>query len=118
MKKGDIIYGRKKSDAIHPIVYLKDRDENFFIGAMVTKSDNHRDNILMDVRHFRDVNENGEHYEFQFNNTHLVRAKLLKKNEWQPFRKIGELTKEGIKFVESEIESQNSRLWEDYLQEQ
>ena len=54
-------------------------------------------------------------YELQYNNTHLVKAKLLKRNEWQPFRKIGKLSDAGIKFVESKIDQEHEKLWEDYI---
>ena len=115
MEKGDIIFGRKKSDAIHPIVYLKDSDGGYFIGAMLTTSKNFADNILMNAEHFKVSDEKGVKYELQYNNTHLVKAKLLKRNEWEPFRKIGKLSDTGIKFVESKIDQEHEKLWEDYI---
>jgi hypothetical protein len=115
MEKGDIIFGRKNSDAVHPIVYLKDSVGGFFIGAMLTTSKNFADNILMAAEHFKTNDEKGVKYELQFNNTHLVKAKLLKRNEWQPFRKIGELSDEGIEFVESKVSQEHEKLWEDYI---
>jgi len=113
MKKGDIVFGRKKSDAIHPIVFLREKDENFYIGAMLTKSNKYNDNILMSESHFKKEKSNGEKYEFCFDNTHLVKTELIKKDEWKPFRKVGELTKEGIKFLESNISETNPVLWEE-----
>ena len=115
MKKGDIVFGRKKSDAIHPIVYLREYDINFFIGAMLTKSNRYKDNILMLGSHFNKEGSKGRKYKFNFNNTHLVKTELIKKDEWKPFKKVGELTGEGIKFVESNIKQTNPILWEDYL---
>ncbi len=113
MNKGDILYGRKNTDAVHPIVYLRRRDENFFIGAMLTKSGNYTNNILMAEKHFKKIDLNGKKYEFRFKNTHFVRAELIKKEEWRPFKKVGELTKEGIKFIESKISNKNPEFWED-----
>lgn len=114
MQKGDIVYGRKNSDAVHPIVYLQDKDSDFFIGAMLTKSNKFAGNILMKREHFKVDDANGSKFEFQFKNTHLVKAKLLKRNEWQPFRKIGELTDEGISFIESKINIEPEKLWEEH----
>lgn len=31
--KGDILFGRKHSNARHPIIYLYERDVDFFIGG-------------------------------------------------------------------------------------
>jgi len=115
MKKGDILFGRKNSDAIHPIIYLRDRDKNFFIGAMLTRSNNYTDNIPMTEKHFKRENPKGVKYEFFFDDTHLVDAKLTKRDEWKPFKKVGELSVEGIKFVESRLNNKNSKFWEDYL---
>lgn len=114
MKKGDILFGRNGSGAIHPIVYLDEHDQNFFIGAMLTKSSNYTDNILMAEKHFKKRDLNNK-YEFCFNNTHLVNAQLIKKDEWKPFRKVGELTNEGIEFIKSKINDKEPRFWEDYL---
>lgn len=115
LKKGDIVFGRKKSKAIHPIVYLRGKDDNFFIGAMLTKSKNFSDNILMEKSHFEEKDSRGSKYKFYFNNTHLVKTELIKKEEWKPFRKVGELTEKGIEFVESNIKKTSPILWEDYL---
>jgi hypothetical protein len=51
-------------------------------------------------------------------NTHFVNARLLKKNKWEPFRKIGEITPEGIEFVEQNIIGKDEESWEDYLDNQ
>lgn len=115
MNKGDILFGRKKSDAIHPIVYLREHDKNFFIGAMLTTSNNYKDNILMAEIHFKKENSDGKKYEFYFKNTHLVNKEFIKKDEWKPFKKVGELTDEGIKFIESKIKDKDPIFWEDYL---
>lgn len=115
MHKGEIFYGKKNSEAFHPIIFLSEIDDDFFLGAMLTSSVSYKDNILMDISHFETHDHSGEEYELQFKNTHLVRAKLLKKREWAPFRKIGELTSEGISFVETYIHTTQEMPWEDYL---
>ena len=114
MNTGDILWGMRGSDAIHPIVYLQYKDSNFFVGAMLTTSD-YADNILMAEKHFKIKDSKGIMYKFLFRNTHLVNAKLVKRNEWGPFEKVGELTVEGIEFVESRIKAKNPVFWEEYL---
>ena len=113
-KKKDIIYGRKGSDAIHPIVYLRGHDELSFIGAMLTSS-HQADNIPMAASHFKETDDDGRKFELSFRNTFLVNASLIKRSDWRPFRKVGELTDEGIKFLESKIGDKQSKFWEEYL---
>ena len=97
--KGDILRGRKGSNAIHPIIFLEGHDDSFFIGAMITHCSNHADNILMLEEHFNEYDSRGRKYILCFDNSHLVEAKLLKRLEWQPFVKVGELSFLGITFV-------------------
>lgn len=115
MKKGDVLRGKEGSDAIHPIVFLRDQDKNFFIGAMLTTSDYYADNILMSETHFKKEYSNGKKCKLCFKKTHLVNTELIKRDAWKPFVKVGELTDEGIKFVESKIGDKKPVLWEEYL---
>lgn len=115
MNKGEVFFGKNNLDGGHPIVYLRNQDKNFFIGAMLTKSSNYPNNILMAEKHFKKKNSAGGEYKFFFSNTHLVNTELVKRDEWKPFTKVGELTDEGIKFVESKIHDTNPVLWEEYL---
>ncbi len=115
MKKGDILFGRKGSDAIHPIVFLRENDKYSFVGTMLTTSPYHADNILMAEKHFKKEDSNGKKFKFGFSNTHLVKTELIKKNEWKPFKKVGELTAKGIEFIESNTSHTDPILWEDYL---
>lgn len=114
--KGDVIYGRINSDAIHPIIYLGEKDDDYFRGAMITSKAIHRGrkNILMNENHIESHDESGKKNEFQFRNSYFVYANLIKKNEWQPFRKTGRLTPEGIEFVEETIGSLEEKSFEDY----
>lgn len=113
--KGDVLYGRKNSDAFHPILFLENKDENFFVGVMLTKSSGYG-NIQLLEEHVVKYNLEGEKYSFEYNNTHFVKAKLLKKNEWFPFSKVGEINKEGLSFVEKNLMVDEAILWEDYLE--
>ncbi len=114
MNKGEIFFGKNNLDGRHPIVYLRDNDKNFFIGAMLTTSDDYPNNILMAEEHFKKEDPKGEKYELFFKGTYLIATELIKRDEWKPFRKVGELTDEGIRFVESKISNTKPKLWEDY----
>lgn len=113
MNKGDIVFGKRGSDAIHPIVYLRDYDDDSFIGVMLTKSSNYKSNVLMAEKHFKKADLEGKKYEFCFNDTHMVNEELIKRGEWKPFKKVGELTDEGIEFIESQMSDENPMFWED-----
>lgn len=113
MQKGDIVYGRKYSDAKHPIVFIEDYDSDFFIGAMLTSSDKFVDNIPLQPHFIEKYDENKHPYEFQYKGTRIVKAKLLKKKEWIPFRKIGKLTDVGLNFVLTILETEPAKLWEE-----
>ena len=110
-KKGQIIWGERRdydmSKAYHPIIFLEDYDDMFFIGAMLTSS-RHHGNIKMKSIHFQKKMNSGRPQ-------YLVKNLLLKKLEWEPFKVINELTMEGIAFVESEIGDTDPILWEEYL---
>lgn len=70
---------------------------------------------MMNVEHFQTHNlTDGKEYELQFKKSLLVKAKLIKEREWAPFRKVGELTDEGISFVEKSIVSTTEKLWKDF----
>jgi len=110
-ENGDILRGREGSNAKHPIVFLHGHNDSFFIGGMITHAETERypDNILMKSTFF--IFDNPADNE---EDIFLVKAKLLKRIEWQPFRKIGHLTEEGLLFVESNISDKNHLLWEEY----
>lgn len=112
-KKGDVIEGVHK-DAYHPILFLEEKDEIFFYGIMLTKAENYDTNIMLPEKYIV-THKDGVAFPFQYNNTHFVRAKLLKKIEWEPFNKIGEISSEGIEFVESNIALDEAKLWEEFI---
>lgn len=113
MKKGDILKGSKK-EAFHFIVYLEEKDKNGFIGAVLTHS-NINCNVLMKEKHFKTKQTNGRKWGFQFDNTYLVIKQFKKPISWGPYRKIGELTNEGVRFVELKIKNQKLLFWDEYI---
>lgn len=104
MKKGDIVKGKNNIQDNgkfgHPIIFLSENDSDTFIGAMLTSSNQFTENILMKSEHFK----TGSQWTFNPNNAHLVSSgPFIKKMEWRPFRKVGELSDTGIAFVESHL---------------
>lgn len=85
---------------------------------MLTKSCKYIDNILMEEKYFEKDDSDGNKYEFTFTDTHFVRVKLIKRVEWRPFRKIGELTAEGIEFIESKLKDADPIFLDEYSKTQ
>jgi hypothetical protein len=111
-KKGDIIWGKFGTDARHPIVFYANIDDDLFEGFMLTKSPD-GDNISIREEFIEKI-VNGINKPFRYNNTHVVNARLLKKWEWKPFRKHGELTADGIALLEAIRNGKELEFWEDY----
>ncbi len=110
-KKGHIIWGENrdgdKSKGYHPIVFLKEVNELFFEGAMLTHSSNWG-NIKMEKEYYHLIKSDDR-------TQYLVKNLLIKKNEWGPFERIGYLTKEGLRFVEESLEGTEPMHWEDFI---
>jgi hypothetical protein len=119
INKGDIIVGsdRKPTAALHPIVYIEGDLEKDFTGVMLTKSGLYPDNIRMEKEHFKEQDAEGTKFVTQFEDSHFVKVKLMKKIEWGPFTKTGELTEIGIKFIESKLQDLKPIYWEGYLKD-
>ena len=115
--KGDIINGEVTG---HPIVFLEKLDEYNFAGCMLT----HRrpgpgyENIALKEEHFEQIDNTGKKYEFLFGETHFVKVRLLKEAAWGPFKKIGEVTEEGMNYLETKLEGQEPINWHHYLGQQ
>lgn len=110
-KKGQIIWGKvrdgDKTKAFHPIVFIREHNELFFEGAMLTHS-SMGGNVRLKTTHYRlDTNDERPQY--------LVNNYLLKKNEWGPFEEIGRLTKSGLRFLDKQLADSEPIFWEDYI---
>jgi|SRR3989338_2529917 len=114
--KGDILMGSKRDRdaAFHSIVHLEGNLDDDFIGTVLTHSGEYTDNVLMDRKHFKKCDIEGKEYSFFFDNTYLVSRRFSKLKDWGPFKKIGELTKEGVNFVESKMVGKDPILWSEY----
>ena len=108
--KGDIIQGtkRNKDESYHPIVYFEEIDNLFFLGGMITHS-----------KEFGNIELNNSHFNLKIDNnpnpSHFVKNYLIKKQEWGPYKKIGELSEKGIQFIERKLKNTIPEIWENYL---
>lgn len=116
MNEGDIFWATDKQNARHAVVYFEEweKDPNtFFVGLMLTHA-NISGNIKMESSHFEINDANGIAHNFQYDNTFVVNTKLIKSIDWG-FVKSGELTQDGINFLKENINTNNAKLWADFL---
>ena len=105
-QKGDILIGtnnrNRSGRRSHPIVFLYNAGsgDGNFIGAMLTHASGWG-NTSLKPEHFLEKDEYGQVFEVVFDKTFVVTKKLLKKMEWAPFVKKGELSQKGISFIEN-----------------
>ncbi len=111
LKKGDIIRGSKnaKTEAYHPIIYLEEYNSEFFLGVMLTHADKYG-NIELKDKHFLVKPPSSNNKPSYFVNHHL-----LKREEWEPFFKCGEISIKGLIFIERHLGGSTPTIWEDYL---
>ena len=110
---GAILWSLNIVDRILP--YDDGYDESAFIGAMITHTRSDR-NAEMSVDHFKSKAENGKPFKITYDYSNLVKAKLFKLEDWGPFTMVGELTDQGIKFVEATIDHLHPETWGEYRQ--
>lgn len=107
--KGQILLASKRNwdEGFHLIVFLKQSESipSHFIGLMLSSKSGHG-NIKMSKNHFGGG--------FKYMNTHVGNRRLLKPEEWGPFKILGYLSKEGLDFINKFIpQDENPLLWED-----
>ncbi len=114
--KGDILKAthRALNKGYHYIIYYEGNSILNFCGFMITRSNKH-DNILMDSTHFENNDETGKLFQVRFDNTHLVRGKFLKSEEWGPFEKVGQLSEKGIDFLQNTVCNLEPETFRDYF---
>ena len=113
-KKGDILRGKNTN---HPIVYLSDRDEYYFIGCILTHSNtnDYKNNIALLPEHFETHDVNNSKYEVKYDDSYFVNLNLIKKAEWGPFNKVGKLANAGIEFLENHLRQSDLIEWRTYI---
>ncbi|AOC97166.1 hypothetical protein BB050_04088 [Flavobacterium anhuiense] len=116
--KGDILEARDRrfEAGKHYIIFYDGYDDNEFIAGVLTSTDNFPVNILMAALHFEERDKNGNDFKITYKNSKLVPAKLFKPEEWGPFEKVGQLTDEGIAFVDLHIGELQPEYWQNYIQ--
>ena len=106
MEKGEIVRGtqRGKDEAFHPIIFIKDHDASQFIGVMITHSAKFGNIELTDSHFENNPSKDGKR-------NYFVGCYLLKRNDWGPFKSIGQLSEDGVTFVTSQLKETKPRMW-------
>lgn len=114
--RGDILKATHRAikEGKHFIVYFDGYSDTDFIGGMITHSELYG-NVKMEINHFEKVDANGINYNVIYDESFLVKAKLIKPNIWGPFTKVGCLTDNGKDFLINTIEDLETESFESYL---
>lgn len=114
---GDILQAknRSKEAGFHYIIFYDGYSDDEFEAGVLTTTNNFPDNILMDKSHFVEKNSEGNNFKITFNNSKLIPVKLFKPEEWGPYRKVGQLTDNGINFVREIIGDLKPVYWKEYV---
>lgn len=107
MEKGEIYTAENKENHPHPIIFLEWIDRVTF-KACIISHESGEGNIPMREEHFYTQDENGEPYNIQFENSHLIPNETFRKMEfWVYCDKVdGRLTNLGIDFIEPYTEGE------------
>lgn len=112
MEIGEIYRGTKTN---HPIIFIREDNEEQFIGCIITHSRKYPNNIAFRTGHFIKYNDEGTRYDVQFDNSYFVKLKLIKRYSWGSYNKVGQLTEEGVSHMKSHLEQIGPRLWSRYI---
>jgi len=119
-KKGDIILPvspakrcERLSDLFHPAVVWDNRydGESDFKGIILTSSNKFENNIALQEQHFHSG------YEIGYNNSHFINQVYYKFGKWGPFEKVGQLTKEGVCFIEENLICDSAIPFVEYIKQ-
>jgi len=114
---GDILEAtdRTREAGYHYIIFYEGYTDDEFTAGILTSTNKYLVNILMDESHFINKDENGNDFKVTYKNSKLVPAKLYKPENWGPFKKVGQLSQDGILFVEENIGHLEAKFWEEYI---
>lgn len=112
--KGEILIGSKTN---HPIIYLREKDKTYFIGCIITHSNekNYRNNVTFLPEHFETHDSDNNEYKVVYEDSYFVNLELIKKMEWGPFTRVGKLTIVGIEHLEKHLGQSDSTEWKEYI---
>ena len=97
LKKGDVMWGTKKDNTKHPIIFIKKLDENRF-EACIMSTKPVGDNVEMDSSFFEKEKKKKSYLVTEF--------RYEKEYEWVKFgEKVNCLTNKGIEFVEKQTKN-------------
>jgi hypothetical protein len=116
--KGDIVLSKNptydKTQLLHPAIVWDDKTsgDSDFTGIMLTKADAAKgyNNVTMAPEHF------STGFKIVYKQSHFVNQRFVKFASWGAFEKVGELTAEGIKFIEEKISTAPVIPFEIYIQ--
>lgn len=94
----------------HYFVFLEDHNDYLFHGIMLTHSSDYG-NIEMREEHFKTHTDERIPYTFQFENTCFVDSKLIKDSALPIEGPWGELTEEGLDFIEDNLTNTEVKTW-------
>lgn len=60
-------------------------------------------NIALEESHFEKFDESGKERQVYYKSSFISSDLYHKKNDWRPFTKVGQLSKEGLQFVLDQI---------------
>ena len=107
---GDILYAKNNRNvggiSFHYMIYLRPdpNSVDHFLGAMLTSSSGYS-NIALKETHFEKHDAMGRKWKVSYQASFISSDLYHKKNDWKPFTKVGQLSKEGIKFIQNKIGS-------------
>ncbi len=108
-KKGEIVIGTlmSRDEAYHPIIYWEKHKDGAFYGLVLTHS-KRNDNIFFPKEFITDGRlSNKESY--------IVGRFFIKPDEWGPYKRIGQISNEGINFIEKIIIDKQPLFWSEYI---
>lgn len=105
---GDILHAKNNRNIPgtrpHFIIYLSSEAHSpeEFLGAMLTSSSNYG-NIALEENHFEKYDANGVEWQIYYKSSFISSDLYHKKNDWRPFTKVGQLSKDGLQFILEQI---------------
>lgn len=90
--------------SFHPIIYLREDNIDYFLGVMMTHSRGFG-NIKLEKHHFQQKIDKNPKPSF------IVQNYLIKRQEWAPFNKVGQLSAVGIDFLKTRLIGTYPQFW-------
>lgn len=110
LKKGEIFIGRQST---HPIIFIESKNDDEFVGILLTHAHTKKSGsaVRMKVDHFEVFNSDGNKFPFQYDDELLPQKITIRKNDWGPFEKAGNLTAVGNAFIDDNLDDLEPLGW-------